>query len=106
MRTDTPEDSEERAPEPADERPLLSVPVAFALGLLFLVVTLGGSFWLVRARTQPSADEGVPLATVWARQGTLLPTATPALRPAAALATTPATAATQARSQQPAAAPP
>ena len=72
MKTDTPDDTE----EPTDDRPLLSVPVAFALGLAFIVVTLGGSYWLVRARTQPSPDEGIPLATVWARQGTVFPTPT------------------------------
>ena len=74
MKIDTPDDTQ----EPADDRPLLSVPVAFALGLVFIVVTLGGSYWLVRARTQPSPDDGMPLATVWARQGTVFPTPTTA----------------------------
>src|SRR5919202_4256303 len=100
MKIDTPEDTE----QPADERPLLSVPVAFALGLVFIVVTLGGSYWLVRARTQPSPDEGVPLATVWAREGTVFPTPTTAPTRVATTAAAPTSVAAPVPVQQPPAA--
>jgi hypothetical protein len=97
MQADVSDQADEQQSELSDERPLLSVPVAFGLALVFIAVTLGASYWLVRGRNQPSPDEGIPIGTVLARQGTVFPSPTaistpgPAATSAIALAQQPTT---------------